>query len=66
MGVWVCLALSEDFEDLKKHTTMLACGIPYAQDIPDKFDPYYIETPREFRPFGAAGCIRPGRPGFWP
>ncbi|MEW5956796.1 MAG: molybdopterin-dependent aldehyde oxidoreductase [Chloroflexota bacterium] len=49
------LALSEDFEDLDKHTTMLACGIPYAKDIPDKFDLYYVETPREFGPFGAAG-----------
>ncbi len=49
------LALSEDFEDLEKHTTLLACGIPYAKDIPDKFDLYYIETPREFGPFGAAG-----------
>ncbi len=49
------LALSEDFEDLEKHTTMLACGIPYAKDIPDKFDLYYVETPREHGPFGAAG-----------
>ncbi len=49
------LALSEDFEDLDKHTTMLACGIPYAKDIPDKFDLYYVETPREYGPFGAAG-----------
>ena len=32
------LALTEDFEDLKKHTTMIGCGIPYAKDIPDKFD----------------------------
>ena len=49
------LALSEDFEDLNKHTTMLACGIPFAKDIPDKFDLYYVETPRENGPFGAAG-----------
>ncbi len=49
------LALTEDFEDLEKHTTMLACGIPYAKDIPDKFDLYYVETPREYGPFGAAG-----------
>ncbi len=49
------LALSEDFEDLKKHTTLAACGIPYAQDIPDKFDIYYVESPRPNGPFGAAG-----------
>jgi aldehyde oxidoreductase len=49
------LALSEDFEDLKKHTTLVACGIPYAKDIPDKFDIYYVESPRPDGPFGAAG-----------
>jgi aldehyde oxidoreductase len=49
------LALSEDFEDLQKHTNMRACGIPYANDIPDNIDLYYVETPRPFGPFGAAG-----------
>ncbi len=49
------LALSEDFEDLDKHTTMLACGIPFARDIPDKLDIHYFETPRDYGPFGAAG-----------
>lgn len=49
------LALSEDFEDLEKHLTMRACGIPYARDIPDRFDIHYIETPREHGVFGAAG-----------
>jgi aldehyde oxidoreductase len=49
------LALSEDFEDLKKHTSLKACGIPYAKDIPDKMDIHYVETPRPDGPFGAAG-----------
>ncbi len=49
------LALTEDFEDLKKHTSLHACGLPYCKDIPDKFDIYYFETPRENGPFGAAG-----------
>jgi aldehyde oxidoreductase len=49
------LALTEDFEDLKKHTTMAACGIPYPKDIPDVMDITYIETPREHGPFGASG-----------
>jgi len=49
------LALSEDFEDLKKHTTLHACGLPYPKDIPDRIDIHYIETPRENGPFGAAG-----------
>ena len=49
------LALSEDFEDLKKHTTLLSCGIPYTKDIPDNFNILYVETPRDNGPFGAAG-----------
>lgn len=49
------LALSEDFEDLKKHTTMAACGIPYIKDIPDALEVVYLETPRELGPHGASG-----------
>ncbi len=49
------LALSEDFEDLKKHTSLSACGFPYIKDIPDAIDIHYVETPREHGPFGAAG-----------
>ncbi len=48
------LALSEDFEDLKKHTSLLACGLPYATDIPD-INIFYVESPRPNGPFGAAG-----------
>jgi len=49
------LALSEDFEDIEKHSTMLGAGIPYAKDIPDKLDIIYFENARENGPFGAAG-----------
>ncbi len=49
------LALSEDFEDLKKHTSLAACGIPYIKDIPDVIDIHYFENPRPHGPFGAAG-----------
>jgi aldehyde oxidoreductase len=49
------LALTEDYEDIQKHTTMIACGLPFARDIPDKFDLYYVESPREYGPFGASG-----------
>ena len=49
------LALSEDFEDIEKHSTMLGAGIPYAKDIPDKFDIHYFENPRSVGPFGASG-----------
>lgn len=49
------LALSEDFEDIDKHATMLGAGIPFARDIPDKLDIIYVESPRPQGPFGAAG-----------
>jgi aldehyde oxidoreductase len=51
----VGLALSEDFEDYKKHATMLGAGVPYANDIPDDIEIHYFETPRPNGPFGAAG-----------
>ena len=50
------LALSEDFEDYKKHTTIAGCGIPYPEDIPDDFNIIYTETPRPDGPYGASGC----------
>jgi len=50
------LALTEDFEDLKKHTTLLGCGIPYPKDVPDDIELHYVETYRPEGAYGAAGC----------
>jgi aldehyde oxidoreductase len=49
------LALSEDFEDIQKHSTMIGAGLPFAKDIPDKLDVYYFENPRRVGPHGASG-----------
>ncbi|MTJ81477.1 MAG: molybdopterin-dependent oxidoreductase [Telmatospirillum sp.] len=49
------LALTEDFDDLERHTSLRACGIPYPLDIPDDIEILYLETPRPMGPFGAAG-----------
>jgi aldehyde oxidoreductase len=49
------LALTEEFEDLKKHTSMAACGIPYIKDVPDALEVIYIESPRTYGPHGASG-----------
>lgn len=49
------LALTEDFENLKVHTTLKDCGLPYIKDVPDDFEIIYQETPRPLGPFGAAG-----------
>ncbi len=47
------LALTEDFEDIEKHQTMLGAGLPMAKDIPDKFDIFYFENARVDGPHGA-------------
>ena len=50
------LALSEDFEDLQKHTTLTKCGIPQVNDAPDDFTIIHQETPRPLGAFGVAGA----------
>ncbi|AGK99855.1 molybdopterin-dependent aldehyde oxidoreductase [Desulfoscipio gibsoniae] len=49
------LALTEDFEDLKKHTSMAACGIPYVKDVPDNIEIIYVNHQRKHGPHGASG-----------
>jgi aldehyde oxidoreductase len=48
-------ALSEDFEDIHKHTNMVKCGIPFAKDVPDDLEIIYYDNPRKTGPFGASG-----------
>lgn len=49
------LALSEDFEDLKKHVDLIGCGLPFIKDAPDDMEIIYVETPRPAGPYGCAG-----------
>jgi len=49
------LALTEDFEDLKKHTSLVGCGLPFIKDIPDDLELIYVETPRPHGPYGSSG-----------
>ena len=49
-------ALSEDFEDIKKHSTLTGAGFPFIKDIPDDLELHYQETPRPNGTFGAGGC----------
>ncbi|HNU72351.1 MAG TPA: molybdopterin-dependent oxidoreductase [Thermodesulfobacteriota bacterium] len=51
----VGLALSEEFEDVVKHSTMIGAGFPYIKDVPDDMELIFVETPR-IGPFGAGGC----------
>ena len=50
------LALSEDFDDLTKHNTLIGCGLPYIKDIPDDIEMIYVETYRDKGAYGASGC----------
>ena len=49
------LALTEDYEDIKKHSTLAGAGFPYIKQIPDQMELIYVETPRPAGPFGAGG-----------
>ncbi len=49
------LALTEDYEDIKKHSTLAGAGFPYIRQIPDDMELIYVETPRKDGPFGAGG-----------
>jgi aldehyde oxidoreductase len=49
------LALSEDFEDIEKHSTMVGAGFPYNKQIPDDMELIYVESERPEGPFGASG-----------
>ncbi len=49
------LALTEDFEDLKKHTSLIGCGLPFIKDVPDDMEIIYNISPRKDGPYGAAG-----------
>jgi aldehyde oxidoreductase len=55
MAQGIGLALTEDFEDIQKHSTLAGAGFPYIKEIPDNMEIIYVETPRPEGPFGAAG-----------
>jgi len=50
-------ALHEDYSDMdKKYETMLGCGTLQCNQMPDDCVFEYIETPREYGPFGSGGA----------
>lgn len=49
------LALTEDYEDIQKHSTMIGAGFPYIKMIPDNMELIYVEESRPDGPFGASG-----------
>lgn len=49
-------ALSENYEDVVKHSNILGAGIPTIKDIPDDFNIHHVVTPRERNAFGSSGA----------
>ncbi len=49
------LALTEDYEDIAKHSSLRGAGFPYIKQIPDDIELMYVESPRPEGPFGAGG-----------
>jgi len=49
-------ALTENYDDVKKHNNIAGAGIPQIKDIPDKFDIIHLVTERKKNPFGSSGA----------
>jgi aldehyde oxidoreductase len=49
-------ALSEDYQDLKKHATLIGAGFPFIDSIPDDIEIEFMDSYREGGPHGSSGC----------
>ncbi len=49
-------ALSENYDDVKKHNNMYGAGVPYIKDIPDKIEAIHMDGYDERGPFGSSGA----------
>ena len=49
-------ALSENYDDVKKHNNILGAGVPTIKDIPDDFNLIHHVTERKKNPFGSSGA----------
>jgi aldehyde oxidoreductase len=49
-------ALSENYDDVKKHRNIALSGVPYIKDIPDEIILLYNESDDKDGPFGSSGA----------
>ena len=51
-------ALSEEYEDVKKHTNVATLGVPTCNQVPDKYEAIHIDEAEdeEVNPFGSSGA----------
>ena len=52
----VGFALSENYEDMKKHASLRGAGVPRCNDVPDTLRVLFHEMYRENGPHGSTGC----------
>ncbi|MDR3304646.1 MAG: molybdopterin-dependent oxidoreductase [Clostridiales Family XIII bacterium] len=52
----VGFALSENYDDVKKHGTFAGAGVPTIKDIPDDIELIFHEREREYGIHGSTGC----------
>ena len=52
----ISFALKNQYEDLKKHASMVGAGIPYIEEIPDNIELVFLDNTRQVGPFGSSGC----------
>jgi len=52
----IAFALSEIYEDVKKHSNIASCGVPYCNDTPDDINVIHYTRPDEIGPFGSSGA----------
>jgi len=56
MSHTIGFALTENYDDVKKHNNPLGAGIPTANDIPYDISVEFLEIPRKQNPFGSSGA----------
>ncbi|MDR1571908.1 MAG: molybdopterin-dependent oxidoreductase [Clostridiales Family XIII bacterium] len=49
-------ALSENYDDLRRHASLAGAGVPSIRDVPDDIELIFHEREREFGPHGSTGC----------
>ncbi len=49
-------ALTEDYEDVKKHNNIAGAGAPTIKEVPDDFELIFLENPRDTNPYGSSGA----------
>ena len=52
----ISMALTNEYEDYKRHATIAGAGIPYIKEIPDNYQVMFLDNARKVGPFGSSGC----------